>query len=196
MTDSKKTKAEIRELMKKKRSAMTFERILVYSEQILRKLVNLPEYIEADALLCYVSFSSEVDTHFLINKAVSDGKKVYVPKVFGKESMEFYRINDINELSAGNYGILEPDETKSEELSMVHGKKYLLILPGVAFDKNFTRLGYGGGYYDRFLAKYVDFNINKVMLAYESEKTEYDLPREEYDIPADVILTEINEYRR
>ena len=189
------SKSEIREFMKKKRSSMTFERIVVYSGQILKKLIEMPEYDRADAILAYVSFSSEVDTHFLINKALADGKKVAVPRVNGKTDMDFYLLNSMNDLLPGTYGILEPDVEKCRKLEMSADKKYLLILPGVAFDENHTRLGYGGGYYDRFLAKYRDRDITKVMLAYESEKTDEPLPKDDFDVPADVILTEISEYR-
>jgi 5-formyltetrahydrofolate cyclo-ligase len=76
---------------------------------------------------------------------------------------------------------------------MEEGRRYLLILPGIAFDENRNRLGYGGGYYDRFLEKYAGYDIYKLMLAYELEKVDK-LPVESYDIPSDKVITEVNVY--
>ena len=188
-------KQSIRAYLKKKRSSMTFERILIYSEEILRKLIELDEYKEADEVLTYISFSSEVDTHFLIKKILNDGKKIAAPRVLNKEKMEFFYFNDLSELKASDWGILEPDENEANKVVLDKNKKYIIILPGVGFDESLTRLGYGGGFYDRYLKINENQNLTKVMLAYESEKTEENLPKEEFDIPADVILTELNIYR-
>lgn len=185
-------KKQIREYMKKKRSSLTIERIMVYSTHITKTLISMPEYHDADVILAYASFSSEVNTHFLINHAITNGKKIAVPKTLKERDMDFYYINSLDELSPGNYGIMEPLEN-AEIVKMEKGKKYLLLLPGIAFDELHSRLGYGGGYYDHFLEKYADMDIYKVMLAYELEKVDK-LPADSYDIPSDKIITEVNIY--
>ena len=186
------SKKEIREYMKKKRSSLTIERIMVYSTHITKALLELDEYKNADVVLAYTSFSSEVNTHFLINHAIANNKRIAVPKTLEERGMEFYYINSLDELEKGNYGIMEPTE-KAEQVIIEKDKKYIILLPGIAFDDKRNRLGYGGGYYDRFLEKYADFEIYKVMLAYELEKVE-ELPEERYDIPSDKIITEVNIY--
>ena len=185
-------KAALRDYMKKKRSTLTIERIMVYSTIITKQVINLPEYKNADVILSYASFSSEVNTHFLINHALANGKKIAAPKTMEGHGMEFFYINSLEELFPGNYGIMEP-LSNAEKVEMEEGRSYLLILPGIAFDENRNRLGYGGGYYDRFLEKYAGYDIYKLMLAYELEKVDK-LPVEIYDIPSDKVITEVNVY--
>lgn len=183
-------KKNLRTEMKQKRASLSVEKILVYSSQIFNSVINRAEFKGADVILSYVSFSSEVDTHFLISYALNIGKKVAVPKVYPFGEMKFFLIDSIDELSAGAYGIPEPNPVK--ELILEDEKKYVIILPGVAFDDNKYRLGYGGGYYDRFLANHP--HLYKIMLAYELEKREYALPFDCYDIKSDIIITELQIY--
>lgn len=185
-------KTALREHMKKIRSNLTIERIMVYSTIITKKVISSAEYINSDVILSYASFSSEVNTHFLINHALANQKKVAVPKTLEGHDMEFFYINSLKELSEGRYGILEPGDS-AEKAEIVKDKKYLLILPGIAFDEKRNRLGYGGGYYDRFLEKYKGYDIFKLMLAYELEKAD-SLPVDKYDMPSDRIITEVNTY--
>lgn len=184
------TKKQLREEMKKRRSSLTFERILVYSSHIFETVVNMDEYQKADVILAYVSFSSEVDTHFLIKHALSHGKRVAVPKVLDNSEMKFYYINSMDELKPGAFNILEPPAIN--EMVYNDSEQYIILLPGVAFDDDKNRLGYGGGYYDRFLEKHPE--IYKIMLAYEMEKLEERLPCDEFDVKPDIIITELNIY--
>lgn len=177
--------------MKKKRSSLSIERLLVYSSHIFETVVNREEYINADVVLAYVSFSSEVDTHFLIRHALKNGKKVAVPKVFPNAEMKFFYIDSLDELKPGAYGILEPEN--SREVAYDDSKNYVILLPGVAFDEDKNRLGYGGGYYDRFLEKHP--KIFKIMLAYELEKAEEKLPSDAFDVRSDIIITELRTYK-
>ncbi len=183
-------KAELRAYMKKVRKSLSPARIIAYSNEILLRLSEEPCYREADVILSYVSFSSEVDTRFLMRKVLQDGKILAVPKC-GNDAhqMDFYRITDTSELAPGHYGILEP--TTNDLVDPKDGRRYLLILPGLAFDEKKNRLGYGGGYYDSFLERYP--GIFTVMIAYELQKVET-VETESFDIPADLILTEINRY--
>lgn len=184
-------KAELRKHMRKVRGSLTVSRILYYSSRIHEALLNEPVYQEADVILAYMSFSSEVDTRFLIEHALKHGKKVAVPKCKEGQQMDFYYITRKDQVAPGKYGIMEPTTTL-----MAHpddGKKYLCLMPGVAFNDKCNRLGYGGGYYDRFLSTYPE--VSRVMLAYELQKTDEDFG-DVYDIPADLILTEVNRYVR
>ena len=158
------------------------------SKIILGKLYDLSCYKKAKKILTYVSTGSEADTRELIIKAVSDKKNVYVPRVYGKE-MKFHKIISLDELCPGYYGILEPDihceEWKNED-DIVDGTD-LCVMPGLAFDNNFNRIGYGGGFYDRFLA--AAKGITSVGICYDSLIYE-SVPTEPHDISVDYIITE------
>ena len=184
-------KQALREHMKKVRKSLSPVRIISYSNQIMLSLREQEVYKAADVLLSYVSFSSEVDTKFLMRQAASDGKRIAAPRCQEeKHRMEFYYFGGSHELSPGHYGILEP--TGNEIVDPEDGKKYLLLLPGLAFDEKKNRLGYGGGYYDCYLKSHP--GIYSVMLAYELEKVD-GIETDSYDVPADLIITEVNIYR-
>ena len=179
-------KSELRKVMKRKRSGLSAERILMYSGCIAENLIQRQEYADASVLLAYVSFSSEVNTHFLIEKAWKDGKRVAVPKCMDDSKLDFQYIRSFDDLAPGKFGIPEPVTGESVEYN--EDDKCLLLLPGVAYTKDGDRLGYGGGYYDRYLKKHT--SIPNAMLAYSLQQTE-SLPVDEMDVPADMIITEI-----
>lgn len=179
-------KSELRKVMKRKRSGLSAERVLMYSGCIAENLIQRQEYADASVLLAYVSFSSEVNTHFLIEKAWKDGKRVAVPKCMDDSKLEFQYIRSFDDLAPGKFGIPEPVTGESVEYN--EDDKCLLLLPGVAYTNKGDRLGYGGGYYDRYLKKHD--SIPNAMLAYSLQQTET-LPVDEMDVPADMIITEI-----
>ena len=159
------------------------------SKIILGKLYDLSCYKKAKKILTYVSTGSEADTRELIIKAVSDKKNVYVPRVYGKE-MKFHKIISLDELCPGYYGILEPDihcEEWKNEVDIVDGTD-LCVMPGLAFDNNFNRIGYGGGFYDRFLSKYP--GVVKAAICYEFQMVDSILS-EDTDIKPDWIVTDM-----
>lgn len=136
------------------RDSLTPEQRKRYSDKIIKNLISLPCYQEADTILTYISFRSEVDTFPLLEQAFADKKAVFAPKVFGKE-MAFYRIFSREDLAAGYQGILEPVggmlfETWKNDQTSQH---VLICLPGAAFDRSCHRIGYGGGFYDRYLSR-------------------------------------------
>ncbi len=184
-------KAELRKHMRKVRGSLTVSRILYYSSRIHEALLKEPVYQEADVILAYMSFGSEVDTRFLIEHALEHGKKVAIPKCREDSRMDFYYITGRDQVVPGKYGIMEPATT--EMVRPDDGQKYLCLMPGVAFNGRCSRLGYGGGYYDRFLS--ANPEVSRVMLAYELQKTDEDFG-DVYDIPADLIFTEVNRYVR
>lgn len=120
---------------------------------ILNKILSSGLYRESRTLLCYVSTEEEIDTHALIRQAVADGKQVAVPYcISGTREMQFYRISSLEELVPRTFGVLEP--VAREENKLVDYSGSICILPGIVFDRYGYRLGYGGGYYDRFLSQH------------------------------------------
>lgn len=152
---------------------------------ILTRLTRLNQYKNARQVLAYVSVHDEVDTRALIEKAIRDGKRVAVPRcVPNTRQMEFYYINSIDELEPGMFGVPEPNPEKSE--LMIDFSDSVCIVPGICFDKKGYRLGYGKGYYDRFLCNY---NGTTIGLCY-SICTKYNLIHGKFDRRSDIVITE------
>lgn len=119
---------------------------------INEKLFGHLWFYKASNILLYVSYGSEISTIELLKEVFRLNKKVYVPKVIGKE-MRFFRIHSLEDLCKGYKGILEPmDEAEEFQAIPEREEDTLMIMPGVAFDCFRNRLGYGGGYYDRYLS--------------------------------------------
>ena len=125
-----------------------------YDQVIFNKVINLEEYKQSDLILIYVSLKDEVDTIKLIKHSLQEGKKVAVPKC-KENDIVFYYINSLADLEKGNFEILEPKI--KEEVSDFNNS--ICIIPGVLFDKQNNRIGYGRGFYDRFLEKYTGIKI-------------------------------------
>ena len=174
-------KIELRKQMINKRLDLSREDYATKSNLIISKLKQHPDFINAKTIGVYVSFKNEVDTISLIKEIVNE-KSICVPKTDGN-LMNFYLINSLDELKKGNFGILEPlNQGKIINKENID----LLIVPIVAFDSNHNRLGYGGGYYDRYLKNY----FGKVIgLAFSFQQIEI-LPVESFDIPIKTIIDE------
>ena len=184
-------KKDIREMIIKERDMISPEDIELRSRNIFEQLVELPEYEEAENVLVYASMRSEVRTDEIILDALASGKKVFCPKVMNKASSEmvFIRILEIEDLKEGFYGIREPELEDGAEIyqSLGMDKASIVIVPGVAFDKDGNRIGYNGGFYDSFLSKHPD--INTVALCYRMQFVDY-IPAEAHDIAVKKILSE------
>lgn len=175
------SKKDIRNRILAERKRLSKEEWERKSQLIQQKVRSHPLYKEAKELYCYMDVRGEVGTGQLIQKALEDGKKVAIPKVEGEE-MEFYYIHSLSDVRKGAYGILEPD-TKE----MVSKEPALLLMPGAVFDPSGGRIGYGGGYYDRYCRKHPKHK--KMALAFDFQVVEK-LPLEEFDIKAQWVLTE------
>lgn len=158
-------------------------------EKIFLKLINSVGYKNADTILCYISTDIEVDTRKFIKQALKDGKKIAVPKCFNDGIMIFFEINSLNNLIRSGFGIDEPDENIHRRIDENEINDALCIVPALSFDKNGMRLGYGGGFYDRFLSTY---RLNAVGICYSSCITDR-IDAQAYDIKIKNIITE-NEY--
>lgn len=176
-------KKEIRAEVKKRRREASAEQIRKKSDAICEQFLTLSEYKEAKIVFAYMDCKNEVQTKKVIEQCWADGKVVAVPKVFG-EIMKYYAITSYEDLENGYFGIQEP---KHEQLKEVICEDGLMILPGVAFDENRHRVGYGGGFYDRYLEAHP--NMKKIAFAFEFQMFE-EVPFEKFDIQPDKIITE------
>lgn len=194
-------KKNFRKAMLLKRDAIPYENRIEADKARNERIRNWDVYQNAKWLLFYVSYRSEADTLELIGEALADGRYVAVPKVVGTD-MVFYRVTEFSQLIEGYKGILEPDTDRCEAVietnreddrrtqsvtKLVLPKHTLLFVPGCAFDKTGGRMGYGGGFYDRFMEMYPD--VLRVALAYE-EQLVPEVPREDHDKLVDAIITE------
>lgn len=163
---------------------MSEEEVLKKSRTITEMVLGLQEYERADTIFCYVDFRNEVRTRKMIEESWRRKKRVAVPKV-ERDVMKFCQVRKWSDLKAGYMGILEPEEC-CEEITTESGN-CLMLMPGVAFDKERNRIGYGGGYYDKYLLQAE--GIYKVALAFEEQICE-ELPCERHDLKPDVLITE------
>lgn len=176
------TKDEIRKETLKKRKNVT-ERDQK-DEKIFKTLINQQFYKSAKSIMTYISYNGEVDTHKLIEKMLLDEKSLYAPKCVSKTEMEARKFERFSDLSVGAYGILEPVGDVCQDFD-------LIIVPGVAFSESLHRIGYGAGYYDRFLKGKKAVTVG---LFYEIQKCEF--IADSCDYPLDYIITEENIYKR
>lgn len=179
-------KKAFRKVMLAKRDAIPYENRTEADKVRNEQIRNWGAYQKAELLLFYVSYRSEADTLQLLKEALGAGRKVAVPKVAGTD-MVFYRITNFSQLVKGYKGILEPDTECCEVITDDLPKHTLLFVPGCAFDEKGGRMGYGGGFYDRFMEAYPE--VLRVALAYEEQLVE-EVPREVHDKIVDVIVTE------
>ncbi|MBO4339215.1 MAG: 5-formyltetrahydrofolate cyclo-ligase [Clostridia bacterium] len=178
------TKQELREFYIHKKIELSEEQKFKADEIIFNKLVNLDLFKNSDCILTYVSTRIEVDTKSVIEYALMKGKTVAVPRCDKNSNyMKYYRISSLNDLEKGNFNILEPTVFCSEVVDIQNG---LCIVPGLAFDKKGHRLGYGRGYFDRFLS---ENSVKTVGLCYKDFLVD-DLPVEGFDIAVDKVLTD------
>ena len=150
---------------------------------IFQKVIELKEYKRANTIFVYVSFGSEVETKRFIERIISDGKYAVIPKCDTKShTMHTFKIDSLSQLKKGAYGIEEPCEDCVEVL-----KEHidLVVVPGLCFDLKGNRLGYGGGYYDRFLADFKGFTVG---LSYNECIADI-VPADEYDCRLDLIIS-------
>ena len=177
-------KAELRCAVYERNSALSKEEKLLCDKAIAANLKALPEYKNADCIFVYIGVGDEVLTDEITENLFGAGKRVCVPFCHGKGIMDAVRISSKEELVPGKYNIPEPrDRTQTVSPESLD----LVIVPGVAFGEDGSRLGRGGGYYDRFLQNAK--NAKKIALCREInlEKT---VPREEHDEFVDMIVTE------
>ncbi|MBN2322693.1 MAG: 5-formyltetrahydrofolate cyclo-ligase [Spirochaetes bacterium] len=180
------TKRETRILSEKIRGAIDPEKKASLDRIISNNLFGWDPFSKSTALLCYIPYKSEIDTRLILTRALETGKRIGVPRIDpARSSMRFFLLSDLDRsLHRGAYGILEPNNNCSE---IRYDEVDLIIAPGLAFTARGDRLGYGGGYYDRFLAAHSD--IPCCALIYDRLILD-SLPVKETDIRVDYLITE------
>ena len=173
-------KKELRRCIREQKRAMTAEQIEQASRQLAEKFFACQQYQSAKTIYGYLPYNQEVRTVPMLEQALADGKRVAVPKVYGDE-MRFIYMDDLTKIEKGYAGIPEPiaDEPVADDPAA------LVLMPGLAFDSQGHRIGYGGGFYDRFLAQ--ETQHPTVALCYSFQMLP-ELETEEFDIPVDCVL--------
>jgi 5-formyltetrahydrofolate cyclo-ligase len=168
-----------------------------WSEEIAEGVFDWKPFRDADTVLSYASFRSEVDTDAVNRRVLDEGKKLYLPKTNpATHQMSFFRVQTMKELVFGYQGIREPSGAGIPfEEEPEYKQNVIMLMPGVAFDSDLFRLGYGGGYYDRYLAEYGDRIRHTCMLAYDVQKVKQTRPGQ-YDIRPERIQTNGGKYGR
>lgn len=175
------SKKEIRALMKELRLSYAGSERENAVMAVHNKLFNTDLWKNANSIYTYVSYNGELDTYNIISQAFIENKRVFVPKTNDK-SMSFFEIHDIKtDLKPGAYNIMEP-VTAGEDIS----REGLMIIPALAFDTKKYRLGYGGGFYDRYLSR--PNTHTKLAIGFDFQIIDK-IPADEYDIPMDYIIT-------
>ncbi len=176
--DKKALRKEIRD----KKRQMTEAEICRASQKLGERFLASSQYKNAKTIYGYLPYNQEVRTVSMLEQALKDGKRVAVPKVYGEE-MRFIYISDFSLVEKGYAGIPEPiadDPVADDPMALV-------LMPGLAFDAQGHRIGYGGGFYDRFLAE--EPNHPTLALCYDFQMLP-DIETESYDIPVDCVLWE------
>lgn len=183
-----RTKSELRREYTQMREAMDQSEVERLSEKIIDTILKLPVFKRAETVMVYLNFKNEVDSLRMIEESYKAGKKVVIPYC-EKETMEIIpsELNDIEtEIVKGKNGYLQ---TKKDCVKPVPIEDIdLIVVPGIAFDKRCYRLGFGAGYYDRFLRK-LNFEKPTIGLCYDFQII-HSIPIEGHDVPLDFVITE------
>lgn len=173
-------KQELRSMIRQRKRAMTPEEIQRRSDALRELFLRTEAYRQAKTIYGYLPYNQEVRTVPILEKALRDGKKAAVPKVYGDE-MKFIYLDDLTQVAKGYAGIPEP----IADGPVARDETALVLMPGLAFDPQGRRIGYGGGFYDRFLRR--EPNHPTLALCYSFQVLEH-LETEEFDIPVDCVL--------
>lgn len=173
-------KSALRKEIREKKRAMTPEQICAASERLKMLFLSSPLYHQAKSIYGYLPYNQEVRTIPILEQALKDGKRVAVPKVYGDE-MKFIWMTDLSAVSNGYAGIPEPidDEPIADDPNA------LVLMPGLAFDAQGHRIGYGGGFYDKFLS--AEPGHPTLALCYDFQMLEH-VQTEPFDINVDCVL--------
>ncbi|MCD4668890.1 MAG: 5-formyltetrahydrofolate cyclo-ligase [Actinomycetia bacterium] len=184
--DINRSKKAIRKSIQEKRDSLVPGLRQDKSRIIAKKFLGLKEYRKSGSILAYFPFRSEIDTRIIIKEALRQGKKVALPRV-NKKKLDLYYIDSLSEgLEPGIHDIMEP--IPSECSKALPGEIDLVIIPGVGFDTEMNRLGYGGGFYDRLLRE-IPTHIPGIALAFNLQIVDR-IPVSEHDLKIDILITE------
>lgn len=162
-----------------------------HNAAITERLLQLPEYRQADTVLGYMNFGSEYASELWVARTLADGKRLVLPKVNRHTNqLDLYRVDDLEtQLASGLWGIREPLAERCERMSRINEVEFVL-LPGIAFSQNGARLGYGGGFYDKLLAHLDELHRPTLAAAAYGLQIVAQLPQEATDVKVGTIVTE------
>jgi len=187
-------KKELRKNVLAYRDALSEQERCEKSIQIVEKVYDLDSFKKSNKLLLYQPMKSEVDITEIFEWAQRCGKDIYVPRVIGKE-MEFYLVDETTEFEVSAFGIREPKPELTKMFVPTPEDYIFVLMPGVAFDAEGNRIGYGGGYYDKYLQRLADGDLREdictVAVAYDCQIVELGkIEKEPHDMRVDYIVTE------
>lgn len=187
-------KQNLRRYILRLRDRQSISEVEQKSADIVEQVLLLHEYVRARGIACYVSKDSEVNTRRLIRNALDRDKRVLVPVVkAGDIDLFFSEVKDLGkELAPGTFGILEPKQefVRPVDLDAVD----LIFVPGIVWDRDGYRLGWGRGYFDRVLTKLPE-HVRSAGLAFNMQLINR-VPRDQFDVPVDMVVTESRVIRR
>lgn len=175
------TKSDLRRIVRQHKQAMTSAGIRSRSSELCRRVLQTDAYRNCKTVYGYLPFNQEVDLLPLLQLALDDGKQVALPKCFGKD-MRFILVSDLSRIQCSRFGVPEPVDDAPEACD----ESALVIVPGLVFDRLGYRIGYGGGYYDRFLSREPDHPT--IALCYDFQLCN-ELQPEPHDIPVDLVFS-------
>jgi 5-formyltetrahydrofolate cyclo-ligase len=178
--NSNPEKSALRQMLLERRDSTSFDLMQILSEKIHSRLRKINEFSNASSIGCYYSIGSEVQTRPIIEEILSQKKQVSLPKITD-DTIVFRVVKDFTKLEKGSFGVMEPKDDWPEEKSFD-----VIIIPAVGLANNGVRLGYGHGYYDKFLA---DKSVTKIALTY-SKQIIKSIPYSDHDIKMDWIISE------
>lgn len=182
------SKDNIRKSMLLMRNSMKNEEVTLKSEKIIETLLKLPIIKTSNNIMIYMSFNNEVDTFRLLKELKKQKKKVIAPLCnMNNKTITPYEVNDLDkDFVKSKYGFLEPNKEKLNKVNISDIE--VIIVPGVAFDVKGNRIGFGAGFYDRFLNNKKNDTVT-ISLAYDYQIVDL-IPNDKFDIPIDFIITE------
>ena len=184
------TKKEIRSRLKKQRSLLGADECRSMSHEIYKRLIALELDRDYDNILLYSAIRNEVNTDEYFACLINKAKRIYYPRVCGDE-MSFYRVRCLEELNCGSFNINEPDMT--HEYTEADGRA-LMIVPGLGFSYTGYRIGYGKGFYDRYLSSFTKRDtVMAVGVGYDFQLLGNVTFEDEYDVPLDGVITDKRE---
>lgn len=185
-------KSAIRKEILARRKALEPDVLQANAEAASTHILALPQWQTASQVLLYMPIANEIDTKILLENAWATGKDVLLPRCDAKQKgiMHVALCRSTDDLSVGAYGILEPNPERCPALEPSHLRCQMAIIPAVAFDVNGNRLGYGGGYYDRFLAHESMASTCLIGFAHQVQMVA-SLPAEPWDRTMHGVCTEL-----
>lgn len=180
-----------RKTMLVKRQELVKEERILKSNEICNRILASDVYEKCSSILVYSAIKGEVALDLFIDTAIASSKDIFFPRV-DKDHMDFFQIDNTNMLTPGTFGVLEPEGNSKKLCPQTIKNDILILLPGVTFSENGGRIGYGKGYYDRYIAEFCqkyEGNLYAYGVCFEFQVI-HELDMESHDYPMDGIITE------